>query len=95
MRKYGKVDANQKQIVDQLRQIHGISVVSISSMGDGIPDIIVGYKARTYLFEIKDGDKPPSQKKLTEEEQKFFDMWTGHVSKCENLDQILKEIGIK
>lgn len=95
MRKFGKIDANQKQIVDQLRQIPGISVKSTSSLGDGFVDLVIGYKARNYLIELKDEDKPESQKRLTDAEQKFHNEWTGQVDKCESLDEILKVIGIK
>lgn len=95
MRKYGKVDGNQKEIVDQLRQIPGVSVESISSMGNGLPDLMIGFKARTYLIELKDGSKLPSQKRLTEDEQEFFDNWTGHVAKCESIEEILKVLNIK
>lgn len=30
-----------------------------------------------FVFLIEDGDKPPSARKLTEAEAKFFDQWTG------------------
>lgn len=89
-----KIDGNQNDIVKQLRQIPGVTVLILSMVGNGCPDFAVGYKARTYLIELKDGYLSPSQKKLTEDEQKFFDNWTGHVSKCETLEEILKVIGV-
>ncbi len=88
MRKYGKIDNNQKEIVSGLRKL-GYSVFSLANVGNGFPDIIVGYNNQNYLFEIKDGSKSPSQRKLTEMEQKFFDNWIGQVDKVCNLDQIL------
>ncbi len=50
--KYAKqVDDNQKQIVRELRQIPGVSVYVI-----GQPvDLLVGYRAKNYLIEIKRG----------------------------------------
>lgn len=92
MYKYGKIDANQKEIVEQLRQIPGVSVKSTSSLGDGFVDLVIGYKARNYLIELKDENKPPSGKKLTEAEEKFHAEWTGQVAKCESLSEILKAI---
>lgn len=75
MRYANRIDANQNKIVEALRK-HG-AVVRIISQGDGIPDLLVAYKGYTILMEVKDGDKPPSARKLTEAEQKFFDEWTG------------------
>jgi Holliday junction resolvase len=75
MRYANRIDANQNQIVDALRKVG--AVVRIISQGDGIPDLLVGYKGYTILMEVKDGDKVPSARKLTEAEQKFFDDWRG------------------
>jgi|TARA_R100000049_G_C1934580_1_gene78451 Holliday junction resolvase len=77
MRKIGRVDVNQKEIVLALRRV-GCSVLILSNVGGGCPDICVGYKGINYLFEIKDGTKTPSQRKLTPDEKKFFDTWEGH-----------------
>jgi Holliday junction resolvase len=75
MRYANRIDANQNKIVDALRKAG--AVVRIISQGDGIPDLLVGYKGFTILMEVKDGDKVPSARKLTEAEQKFFDDWRG------------------
>ena len=77
MRKIGRVDSNQAEIVKALRCV-GCSVFILSGVGGGFPDICVGYMGVNYLFEIKDGDKPPSQRKLTTDEKKFFTNWEGH-----------------
>jgi hypothetical protein len=75
MRRAMRVDANQEQIVSALRaRGAGVRVIS---QGDGIPDLLVGYKGFTILMEVKDGQKVPSARKLTPAEQKFFDDWQG------------------
>ena len=75
MRYANRIDANQNKIVDALRKAG--AYVRIISQGDGIPDLLVGYNGLTILMEVKDGDKVPSARKLTEAEQKFFDEWDG------------------
>jgi Holliday junction resolvase len=75
MRRANRIDANQNDIVDALREAG--AVVRIISQGDGIPDLLVGYNGFTILMEVKDGDKVPSKRQLTEAEQKFFDEWEG------------------
>ena len=77
MRRANRVDYNQSVIVESLRKAG--AYVRIVTMGDGVPDLLVGYKGFTLLLEVKDGDKPPSQRKLTTAEQKFFDEWTGGI----------------
>lgn len=75
MRRAARVDANQEQIVSAMRACG--ATVRIVTQGDGLPDLLVGYRGYTILMEVKDGHKPPSARKLTEEEQKFFENWTG------------------
>jgi hypothetical protein len=87
-----KVDANQKQLVDALRKIPGVTVFSTHTIGKGVPDIVVGYSGSNYLFEIKDGAKPPSQQKLTPMEVDFFASWKGQVKVATCLDDILNEM---
>lgn len=70
-----RVDANAPQIVAALRAAG--ATVRVIIQGAGLPDLLVGYKGQTYLLEVKDGKKPPSARKLTPDEQKFFDEWTG------------------
>jgi hypothetical protein len=86
-----KIDANQTQIVNNLRQI-GVSVFITSMLGKGFPDLVLGYRGKNYLIELKDGNKVKSQKKLTDHEQRFFDSWQGQVAKCESIEEIIKVI---
>jgi len=77
MRRANRIDYNQSIIVEALRKSG--AYVRIVTMGDGVPDLLVGYKGYTLLLEVKDGDKTPSKRKLTQAEQKFFDEWTGGI----------------
>lgn len=82
-----KVDANQKEVVKVFRQL-GCSVQHLHMVGSGCPDIVVGYRGANYLIEIKDGDKSPSRRKLTPDEQEWHDEWKGHVCVVESLHDI-------
>jgi hypothetical protein len=48
-------------------------------MGEGFPDLIVGHRRsrRIGFMEIKDGLKPPSARKLTEPQERFWKEWDG------------------
>lgn len=75
MRRAARVDENQGLIVKALRACG--ATVRVITQGDGIPDLLVGYRGHTILMEVKDGNKPPSARQLTTAEQIFFDQWTG------------------
>lgn len=76
MRRAAKTDANQTEIVKALRSI-GASVQSLATIGDGCPDLLVGYRGNTFLIEAKDGKKPPSARRLTEDQLKWHGAWRG------------------
>ena len=75
MRK-ARIDANQPEIVKALRAA-GATVQSLATIGCGCPDLLVGFRGQTVLMEVKDGAKPPSQRRLTEDEQKWHSTWNG------------------
>jgi len=72
----GRVDGNQARIVAALRRL-GCSVAITSQVGQGLPDLLVGYMGRTVLLEIKDGERPPSERKLTAAEAYWLAHWRG------------------
>lgn len=47
-----RVDDNHAEIVAALRKI-GCSIIDISELGGGAPDLIVGYRGVWYVLEIK------------------------------------------
>lgn len=84
-----KVDSNQADLVKQIRKIPGVSVLHIHVVGKGAPDIIIGYRKRNFLIEIKDPAKCKSQKKLTILEDQFHNTWKGQVYTAETFEDIL------
>jgi hypothetical protein len=95
MRTAAKIDSNQNGIVKSLRQVPGVSVFITSQIGKGFVDIICGYKKTNYLIELKDGNKVPSKRKLTPDEETFHKDWEGQISVAESLEDVLKIIGVK
>lgn len=76
MRRAAKVDANHRAVVNLFRA-YGCSVQSLAAVGDGVPDLLVGRFGRSHLVEVKDGSKPPSQRKLTKAQVAWRDAWKG------------------
>lgn len=94
MRLRARVDANQATIVAALRAA-GRSVLVLSSIGRGCPDILVGWgRDRAVLMEIKNGDKPPSARKLTPDEETFRAQWRGPYAVVESVADALAATGV-
>ena len=88
MVKWNRTDANQGKIEGCLRDIPGVSVVSINQVGGGVPDILVGYRGRNYLFEIKDPDQPLNKRKLKNPQKTFHMEWRGQIAVVETFGEI-------
>lgn len=83
-----KVDVNQKEIVKAFRQL-GATVIDLSKVGKGVPDVIVGYKDRTIFVEIKSGSKA----KFTPHQIEFINEWRGgKIERVETVDDVVKII---
>jgi Holliday junction resolvase len=91
MRRAARIDANQTAIVAALRKI-GCSVAITSSVGNGFPDLCVSFGGITLLMEVKDGDKPKSAQKLTEDQIKFHIGWRGRIELVTSVDEALKAV---
>lgn len=84
--RYGRKDANHNAIAEAFERL-GCSFVDLSGTPCGF-DGAVGYGGMTILVEIKDGDKPPSARKLTTNEKKVHDRWTGGKRLVTNMDDV-------
>lgn len=76
MRRAAKIDANQVEIVAALRAA-GATVHSLAAVGNGMPDLLVGFNGATLLLEVKDGSKSPSKRQLTEAQLVWHGSWAG------------------
>lgn len=88
MRRAAKTDANQQDIVNALRAA-GCSVQSLAAVGRGVPDLLVGRAGVNLLLEVKDGNQPPSSRKLTDEQVVWHAIWKGSVKVVETAEQAL------
>lgn len=88
MRRAARIDANQPEIVKTIRAM-GASFQHTHQI-PGALDGIIGYKGVDQRVEIKDPEKPPSARKLTELEEKEFAEWNGRTPVViETIDDIV------
>jgi hypothetical protein len=93
VRRAAKVDANQSEIVAAFRKA-GATVTPLHAVGQGCPDLLVGFRGVNYLVEVKDGAKPPSARKLTPDQVSWHDTWRGQVAVVKSAAEALALLGI-
>ncbi len=86
MRRRAKIDGNHRAIVEHLEAI-GCSVQSLAAVGDGVPDLLVGWRGVNLLLEVKDPAQPPSKRRLTPDQVKWHLIWRGAVVTVETPEQ--------
>jgi hypothetical protein len=79
VRRAARVDANQRAVVEALRAM-GATVQLLHAVGKGCPDLLVGFAGRNVLLEVKDGNKRPSARALTPDEERFAATWRGQAA---------------
>lgn len=92
MRRAAKVDDNQGAIVAALRRA-GAAVQSLAMVGNGCPDLLVSFRGRTLVLEVKDGSKVPSARRLTPKEEAWSSTWPGEWHLVESPEDALRAIG--
>ena len=80
MRTAAKRDRNEPEIVGALLSL-GVQVKKLSQ--EGIPDLLLAYRGRNYLAEVKDGDK-----KLTPAQVDFHALWRGPIVLLRSIDDV-------
>jgi len=84
-----RADDNQPEIVKTFRSL-GWKVAHTHTVGKGFPDIVCSKSGTTILVEIKDGNKPPSARKLTPDESEFHSTWQGALHIVESVDDVFE-----
>ena len=93
MRKYARQDANHKEVKAAFERA-GCSVLDLSSLGRGVPDMVAALGGVAIFVEVKDGAKPPSARKLTPDEEKFRMNWRGGYRVVQDLDGVEEAVSV-
>jgi hypothetical protein len=87
MRLRARTDANQGDILDALRQV-GAEVRSVAALGSGMGDLLVAFRRRLFLLEVK-----TTRGKLTADQMTFHKRWP--VAIVRTVDDALDAIGAR
>ena len=68
------------------------TIVDASSFGKGFPDIVVGLWGANYLVELKDSNKPPSARRLTNSQVSLHANWQGQIAVCTTSTDVVATI---
>lgn len=81
-----KKDANHNSIAAEFAAL-GYAVLDVSQLKNCC-DMFVSKRDITVAVEVKDGDKPPSARRLTEGEERFRQGWKGRYRIVETVGDV-------
>lgn len=70
------VDRNQRAIMDALRAI-GATVLHLPATAAGLPDLLVGFRGRTLLLEVKNPATRYGRAGMAASQRQFAQTWNG------------------
>lgn len=89
MRRAARVDSNHPEIVKALRGLPGAAVLSLASLGDDKPDLLVWFRGY-HLLEVKN---PARGRRRAEQHDDWHDAWPGPVHTVWSVEEALAAIG--
>lgn len=96
MRRAARKDGNEPGLRKVWVNGIGGSWLSITAIEGGEPDALLGFRGRMALVEFKDGDKPPSARKLRDNQVEWHRTWRGEpvrvVLDAKGLELLAKEL---
>jgi hypothetical protein len=92
MRRAAKVDVTQAEIAAALKAA-GATVQYLHSVGEGCPDLLVGFRGKNHLLEVKPNIGSPSKRNLRPNQVEWHAGWKGQVATVETPEAALAVIG--
>jgi hypothetical protein len=86
VRRAARIDRNQVDVVIALRKI-GATVQHLHTVGGGCPDLLVGFRGRNMLLEVK------SDGGLNDLETEWHRDWRGKVATIYTPEEAIHEVG--
>ena len=87
-----KADLTQAAIVQAVKRA-GATVQHLHTVGQGCPDLLIGYRGKNYLLECKPNIGSPSARKLRPNQTEWHAGWKGTVAVVETPEAALAVIG--
>jgi len=88
LRRAARIDENQPGIVKALNDL-GASVQLLHAVGGGCPDLLIGWKGKNYLVEIKNQRKPKGDQQLTPAQVYWHNGWTGQKAIARTIEEVI------